>query len=55
MRNINSEIECRNKCIQTNGCKYFTWKTGKRKNNCELRSNDDFEVKAVKPEKGISG
>jgi len=53
--NLNSEIECRNKCIQTNSCKYFTWKTGKRKNNCELRSNDDFEVKAVKPEKGTSG
>ena len=44
--NVNSEIECRDRCLQETGCKYFTWKTGKKKNKCELRSNSDFEVKA---------
>ena len=53
IQNLNSAIECRDRCVQENGCKYFTWKTGKRKNNCELRSNDNFEVKASR--KGTSG
>ena len=53
IQNLNSATECRDRCIQENGCKYFTWKTGKRKNNCELRSNDNFEVKASR--KGTSG
>ena len=53
IQNLNSATECRDRCVQENGCKYFTWKTGKRKNNCELRSNDNFEVKASR--KGTSG
>ena len=53
IQNLNSASECRDRCVQENGCKYFTWKTGKRKNNCELRSNDNFEVKASR--KGTSG
>ena len=43
---LDSEIQCRDRCLQERGCKFFTYKTGKKKNKCELFSNDDFDVKA---------
>lgn len=45
INNLNSAEECRARCLEENGCRFFSFRAGRRRGNrCVLRSAQDFRV-----------